>query len=84
MYIPIVYMEEGYDLKGALWHIYTNSVNRTRAEDGSPTLNPIFARLIDVQRRTATLLPGGSGRKVNPVGVTSADFNLEAVRKLIE
>lgn len=84
MHIPIVYMEEGYDLKGALWHIYTNSVNRTRAEDGSPTLNPIFARLIDVQRRTATLLPGGSGRKVNPVGVTSADFNLEAVRKLIE
>jgi hypothetical protein len=83
-YVPIVYFAEGYDKKGMLWRIYTNSVNRAKAEDGAPTLNPIFARMIDVKTRTATLLPGGGGRRVNPKGVTAADFSIEAVRKIIE
>lgn len=83
-YVPIVYFAEGYDKNNKLWRVYTNSINRTKADDGSPTLNPIFARLIDLKTRTATLLPGGGGRRVNPKGVTAADFSMEAVRRVIE
>lgn len=83
-YVPIVYFAEGFDKNNKLWRVYTNSVNRTKADDGAPTLNPIFARLIDLKTRTATLLPGGGGRRVNPKGVTATDFSMEAVRRVIE
>lgn len=83
-HIPIVYMFEGYDRAGKLWHLYTNSANRARAQDGSPTLNPIFARLVDMKKGTATLLPGGPGRRVNPKGVTAKDFSLESLRSIVE
>lgn len=83
-YVPLPFEVDNYDRAGKLWHLYSNTVNRITTEDGFPTINPILAREIDLHRRHATLLPGGSGRKVNPPGVTSADFNLEAVRKLIE
>lgn len=82
--VPLPFEIDNYDRAGKLWHLYSNIVNRITTEDGFPTINPLFAREINLHQKHATMLPGGSGRKVNPPGVTSADFNLEAVRKLIE
>lgn len=82
--VPLPFQVDNYDRAGKLWHLYSNVVNRITTEDGFATINPVLAREINLHERHATLLPGGSGRKVNPPGVTSADFNLESVRKLIE
>lgn len=82
--VPLPFEIDNYDRAGKLWHLYSNVVNRITTEDGFPTINPLFAREINLHQRHATVLPGGPGRKVNPPGVTSANFNLESVRKLIE
>lgn len=83
-YLPLPFAIDNYDRAGNLWQIYSSTVNRVTTEDGYPTVNPLFARLIDLKKLHATLLPAGPGRKVNTPGVTSADFNLESVRELIE
>lgn len=83
-YWPLAFAADNYDRAGNLWQICTFSVNRIKTEDGYPGVNEVFMRVVDLKRLHATVIPGGPGRQYNPPGVTSDDFNLEAVRDLVE
>ena len=83
-YISFPWFWESYDKKGALWRILEQGIYEVKSSKGNLTYGPGPMRVVDLQRRHATVVPSSRGIVQFDIDKGREDFTPQALSRLLQ